>query len=329
MTVTLDTVQLPTQRSEPEADRTPLTDDNAFDAAVVRTSQKLLRYARRRLSPHDSEDVVQEALARACQRRDSFATEADLAAWSMVVTAHLTVDRVRAEQRVVTLPDVETSRRVRDTADLVVAKDATRLALKVLGEMPTRQAGVLWAREIEGLSYDDIGARYAMSEAAVRSLLHRARQTLRRDFVQRGGSLPAVFPALLSILRRAGKLAVTGAPAATVAAIVMTAPVLSTASAVHPHAAAVRPAHTSLLVHVAPAVPKPHVRRQPPTHDVQVTAKPMARHLEEHLAVTNPVTKRQPTLVARVLTPIAPTVRQVERLLPAPVDNLVQGLLGG
>src|SRR5439155_1125556 len=74
------------------------------------------------------------------------------------------------------------SRAARDTADVVVARDEARIALDALEAMPSRQASVLWAREVEGLSYDEISERYGLSEPTVRSLLHRARRTLRREY---------------------------------------------------------------------------------------------------------------------------------------------------
>jgi hypothetical protein len=76
--------------------------------------------------------------------------------------------------------------------------------------MPSRQAAVLWAREVEGQSYDEIAERYGLSEPTVRSLLHRARKTLRREYAARGGTLPVggliVLAPWLKSLSGLGKL---------------------------------------------------------------------------------------------------------------------------
>jgi RNA polymerase sigma-70 factor, ECF subfamily len=198
-----------------------------FDEALRRAEPRLKRYAARRLhDDHEAEEVVQEALLRAFQHRHLLATEDDLMAWMTVVTGRLVIDRLRVRGRTTPVAELPaTSRAGRDTADVVVARDEARIALDALEAMPGRQASVLWAREVEGLSYDEIGDRFGMSEPSVRSLLHRARRTLRREYAQRGGTLPAVgliaFAPWLRGLRAAGRIrqvARRSAGAATMAA---------------------------------------------------------------------------------------------------------------
>jgi len=165
-----------------------------FDEALREATPRLVRYATRRLAdPHEAEEVVQEALLRAFQHKHVLATEDDLMAWLTVVTGRLVIDRLRVRGRTTPVAELPPgSRTGRDTADVVVARDEARIALDALEAMPSRQAAVLWAREVEGLSYDEIGVRYDLSEPTVRSLLHRARRTLRREYAQRGGTFPAL-----------------------------------------------------------------------------------------------------------------------------------------
>jgi RNA polymerase sigma-70 factor (ECF subfamily) len=180
--------------------------------ALRRAQPRLKRYAVRRLhDDHEAEEVVQEALLRAYQHRHLLATEDDLMAWTTVVTGRLVIDRLRVRGRSTPVAELPAnSRSERDTADVVVARDEARLALDALEAMPGRQASVLWAREVEGLSYDEIGDRFGMSEPSVRSLLHRARRTLRKEYAARGGTLPGIALVALAPwitgLRAAGKL---------------------------------------------------------------------------------------------------------------------------
>ncbi len=178
------------------ADAEPLD----FDASVRRITPRLQRYAARRLGdPHEAEEVVQEALLRAYKHADSLATEDDLAAWTTVVTGRLVIDRLRVRGRSTTVAEVpEGTRTARDTADVVVGRAEARLALDALDAMPARQAAVLWAREVEGLAYDAIGERFGMTEPAVRSILTRARKALRKEYAERGGTLPAAGLAVLA-----------------------------------------------------------------------------------------------------------------------------------
>jgi RNA polymerase sigma factor (sigma-70 family) len=171
-----------------------------FDAAVGAVRPRLHRYATRRLGDaHEAEELVQEALLRAYSHRDKFATEEDLSAWSTVVTGRLVIDRLRVRNRCTSVAEVpETGRRGRDTADVVVARDEARTALDALDAMPARQASVLWAREVEGDSYEQLCVRFGMTEPAVRSILSRARKSLRAEYALRGGSLPVGGLAILA-----------------------------------------------------------------------------------------------------------------------------------
>lgn len=164
-----------------------------FEDVVRRLGPRLQRYATRRLGDsHEAEELVQEALLRAYDHREKLATEDDVAAWTTCVTGRLVIDRLRVRGRSTSMAEVPEGTRVgRDTADVVVARHEARLALDALDAMPPRQAAVLWAREVEGLAYDQIGLRFGMTEPAVRSLLSRARKTLRKEFATRGGTLPA------------------------------------------------------------------------------------------------------------------------------------------
>ena len=163
-----------------------------FDETVRSLTPRLQRYATRRLGDaHEAEELVQEALLRAYKNREALLTEDDVAAWTTVVVGRLVIDRLRVRGRSVNVAEVPEGNRVgRDTADVVVARDEARMALDALDAMPARQAAVLWAREVEGQGYDEIGARFGMTEPAVRSILTRARKALRKEYALRGGTLP-------------------------------------------------------------------------------------------------------------------------------------------
>jgi RNA polymerase sigma-70 factor (ECF subfamily) len=269
---------------------TPLVPEQAaaeivdFDAALAAAIPRLRRYAARRLSDvHEAEEVVQEAMLRAFQHREQLVTEDDLMAWLTVVTGRLTIDRLRVRGRMTPVADLPPSSRAgRDTADVVVARDEARIALDALEAMPSRQAAVLWAREVEGMSYDDIGERFGLSEPTVRSLLHRARKTLRREYADRGGTLPAMglvaLAPWLKGLRFAGRIrdvARRGGSAAAVAATgLVVATVAPWATPTHAHPVALPPVHT-------------YIAKAQTTHVVSAraaTAKPATSGARTHLA---------------------------------------------
>lgn len=207
-----------------------------FAAAVGRLRPRLQRYAVRRLGDrHEAEELVQETLLRALHQ--GLRTEDELAAWCHVVTSRLVLDRLRVSGRTVPVPEVpDAGRRQRDTADVVVARDEARTALDALDAIAPRQAALLWAREVEGAGYAELCTRFGMTEPAVRSVLTRARQALRREYTARGGTLPHAGLALLApwaalrgasrlhrVVTRGGALAV-GALGATVAGSLLLVP---------------------------------------------------------------------------------------------------------
>ena len=163
-----------------------------FDGFVRRYENRLQRLVQRRLGDvGEAEEIAQETLLRAYQHRASFSTEDELIAWCTVVAQRLVIDRARVRGRSIAVAEVpENARLGRDTADIVVARQQARIALESLEALPTRQAAILWAREVEGLHYEEIAERFGLTEPTVRSLLHRGRKALRKEYAGRGGSLP-------------------------------------------------------------------------------------------------------------------------------------------
>src|SRR4051794_27729453 len=248
--------------SELETTRAPLTLVPAlpetgneivdFDDALREATPRLQRFAvRRLLDPHEAEEVVQEALLRAFQHKDSLRTQDDLMPWLTVVTGCLVIDRLRVRGRMTPVAELPPgSRAARDTADVVVARDEARIALDALEAMPSRQASVLWAREVEGLSYDDISERYGLSEPTVRSLLHRARRTLRREYAVRGGTPPSLGLVALAPwlrgLRVAGRLRSAARKTAAAAGVTATGLAVATVAPLWSHPA---PGHVDSAAH--------------------------------------------------------------------------------
>ena len=265
-------------------------DEIELDEALRKAGPRLKRYAIRRLhDEHEAEEVVQEALLRAFQHKHLLATEDDLMAWLTVVTGRLVIDRLRVRGRATPVAEVPPqSRASRDTADIVVARDEARIALDALEAMPGRQASVLWAREVEGLSYDEIGDRFGMTEPSVRSLLHRARRTLRKEYAVRGGTLPGVGLVALAPwmrglhfagrLRHAAKRVTTATTVAATSLVVAT--VVPFGSHAHAPLAAGPSVHPVIKVaqsaHHRPAA-KPRVAAAKMRQAAAVSAAPAAK----------------------------------------------------
>lgn len=129
----------------------------------------------------DSEDVAQEALARAALRWARLAERPN--GWVVRVAGNLAIDRYRRRRRLV-LTAVE----ARPTADLTVGE---RLDLaKALSSLPRRQRQAVVLRYLADWSEQDVARELGCSVGTVKSSCSRGIRALRR----RLGTAPPAAP---------------------------------------------------------------------------------------------------------------------------------------
>lgn len=163
--------------------RARLGDEAAFDAIVDRYGPGMHRYATRLLqgSVHDAADATQDALISAWRSLPDFAGRSSLRTWLFRLVDRRAVDLQRRRRPVPVEDDVlvdlagpadEDPQRAAIDSELL---RALQHALDAL----TRQQRATWLlREIEGLSYAEIGETLAMPVGSVRGHLHRGRRLL-------------------------------------------------------------------------------------------------------------------------------------------------------
>ena len=146
----------------------------------VRAGYNLARWLTR--SPHDAEDVVQEATMRALRAIDSFQGE-DARCWLLTIvrnTCYSWLKQNRQRQPVAPL-DEELCEAEGDAgspdAALLRAADV-EMVRGAIDSLPLEYREVLVMREIEGLSYKQIATVADLPPGTVMSRLSRARQRL-------------------------------------------------------------------------------------------------------------------------------------------------------
>jgi len=152
--------------------------DPAFEAIVERYRRALMRYVTRLLPPERAEDVVQQAFVKAYEAMHRDAAELNLRPWLYRIAHNAALNALRdralghaqLDERIdgVERPDQVFERSV-GLRELVVAVQA----------LPDRQRDAILLRELEGRSYEEIGAALGVTDGAVRQLLNRARNSLR------------------------------------------------------------------------------------------------------------------------------------------------------
>lgn len=178
-------------------------DGRAFAELYDRHERRVYGFCVRMLgSPHDAADATQETFVRMLARLPALeGRELNFAAYALGAARNACYDMIEGRKRVE--PVAEESDRpgigglVPRDGDL--ARDPERSALLAAtmeevqaanAELPPRQREVLTLREVERLSYDEIGEIMGLNRNAVAQLVSRARLKL-RDLL-RGGALASV-----------------------------------------------------------------------------------------------------------------------------------------
>lgn len=168
-------------------------DESAFDAIVETYSGQvwalLTRFVHGRAA---REDMVQEVFLRVIRARDRYEPTARFSTWLYRIVFNLSINETQRAStretakgerddgpfrgdRLARLADETTPEPDEDLArgDAVAA---VRAAIRAL---PEQQRAALILAKYDEMPYDDIGVVLGISEKAVKSLVHRARESLR------------------------------------------------------------------------------------------------------------------------------------------------------
>ena len=201
----------------------------AFDELHRRYVASIYRLVRRKLGDGLlAEDIAQETFLKSLRTMDKIDEAFNFGGWVHTVARNLCYDELRRRQRdprvepdadgkqdpLVSLPAPAAA------YDPVVASenaDLRRQVWSVAQRLPEKYRLVLTLRELQGLSYRQIGRSMKISESAVETLLYRARLRFKEEFLaQQGGTvmecadvLPLLQPFLAGKLRKPQEEAIT------------------------------------------------------------------------------------------------------------------------
>ena len=158
--------------------RAGLNGDGVAHAALLRALLPLLRrFFRRRLGGQDDdiEDLVQETLIAVHQRRATYDPSRPFGAWLHAIARYKLIDRWRRSGRVVALDEADD---VADAFDFAEASNARADIERLLAMIPEKQAAVLRATRIEGLSTAEAAQKLGLGESDVKVSAHRGLKAL-------------------------------------------------------------------------------------------------------------------------------------------------------
>lgn len=149
-------------------------DASAFEELVRTYEAPVYRLALRMCGgrAEDAQEVAQEAFLAAWRGLPRFRGQCRFSSWLYKLTANAAVDHLRREKRrpaaVPHTPQEELERR-----------ELHRAVQQALDRLTPEHREVLLLRQMQGLSYQEIGAALSLEEGTVKSRLSRAKRQLR------------------------------------------------------------------------------------------------------------------------------------------------------
>jgi RNA polymerase sigma-70 factor (ECF subfamily) len=153
---------------------------------LVAALPRLRRYARVLTGDvHRADDLVQDTLARAWDKRHLWQAGSDLRAWLFTIMHNIHVNQFSLRQREraqVSLDADDGSEAGWEVSVRATQSDRIEVneVLAQIGQLPVEQREVLILAAVEGLRYDEIARLLGVPAGTVMSRLSRARERLKR-----------------------------------------------------------------------------------------------------------------------------------------------------
>ena len=164
----------------------------SFKELVNRFQDNVFNTAIGLLQNHvDAEDITQEVFIQVYQSINQFQQNSGLGTWIYRITVNRSLDHLRSKKRkkrfgFFTSLWSDTGKLLHEQEDFVHPgvlsenkEDATML-FKLIAQLPENQQAAFILNKVEDLSYREIANILNITESAVDSLLHRAKQNLRK-----------------------------------------------------------------------------------------------------------------------------------------------------
>ena len=159
-------------------------DASAFEELVEAYQTQVYRLALRMCGgrAEDAQEVAQEAFLAAWRGLPRFRGQCRFSSWLYKLTANAAVDHLRREKRRPAAVPLENAGEPADPhtpQEELERRELHRAVQQALDRLTPEHREVLLLRQMQGLSYQEIGAALSLEEGTVKSRLSRAKRQLR------------------------------------------------------------------------------------------------------------------------------------------------------
>lgn len=161
-----------------------------FHKDILPLKNKLFRLALRiTLDRADAEDAVQDTMIKVWNRRDRWEEIESVEAFCLTVCRNIALDKIKALRK----EDVRTGSLNADATDSsyranpeewTEQKDKVAAIKHIMDSLPEKQRSAMHLRDFEAYSYKEIAAIMGISEGQVKVNIFRARQTIKRKYIE-------------------------------------------------------------------------------------------------------------------------------------------------
>lgn len=188
-------------------------DNAAFSQLVSAYEGKIYNLALRYMgNPDDAMDASQEVFLRMFRFLSGFQEDSSFSTWLYRIGVNVCKDmlsrRSRRAEQPLEISDDEEETRPADIPDgrydperILEGTELRRILADAIAELPEPQQEMIVLRDVQGLSYEEIGQVLCLEAGTVKSRLFRARENLRKKLLQNGN----IFDFSASKLSKGGK----------------------------------------------------------------------------------------------------------------------------
>jgi RNA polymerase sigma-70 factor (ECF subfamily) len=159
----------------------------SFRRDILPLKDKLYRLALRiTMDTAEAEDVVQDTMIRAWNKRGELSQYDSVEAFCLTVARNLAIDR---SERMDSRTDELTSElpafsEAPDPYERMAHAEQLQLIHRLMSELPERQRTVIQLRDVEEKTYKEIAEALQLTEDQVKVTLFRARQAIKNRYLE-------------------------------------------------------------------------------------------------------------------------------------------------